>query len=468
VHSVVDRVFYVTNNMRSLVFDAKGLWAITNMNRRILARMGKFALPPGVAPMEVATPLHFVATTSLRFGFDYYYHVKDKLEQKVDDNALEKLDRVAVKELDDVDADIVAELFDDEEGDTDADTAAVTIDDAKTLDIEIPDSVDMDTFQQIAFQLDDAVDSDFEAGGVDEMMPDLGATLEECSKLSQQFGESAGFDMQALYPEGVNDMDNLQSVSANSRRNVGLRQRQNQQTNAAKAPDFTKEMKAKWIEIWSSSTNPSDGNIAFSKWYERAGTEYKVWKTTQLVDAEQKGEPAPPLFDVDQNTVKEWVGRMKTINEGPLAQGAFNESSARLGENFDSFISGTNAEDNVTPFEEDGGIGVATGRDDLELAIPVQTASVFPPPKTEAVLSLLPKRVKRKGKVIDEELLARRIAAKRNLEEAKIEIDEKVSGKKRCNVCDKYYTFVFKEAQHLRNKKFCPVAHLSRTPARET
>ncbi|KAL7492367.1 hypothetical protein ACHAWT_002552 [Skeletonema menzelii] len=460
VHSVTDRVFYSFNNLRSIVFDAKAHWKLTNMNRRILKRLGKPSLPPCVSPLEVTTPLHFVKSTPLKFGFEYFYHVKENLDQKVDDEALEQLDRTAVIELDDVDADVVAELdiYEDEEGDTDSDTAAaVTVND-EILDVDIPDSVDMDTFRHIVFQLDDAVDPDFD-GDDDDMSTNFGATLQECGDLTHQIAGSAGFDKEALYPDGVNIMDNLQNVRANSRRNVGLRQRQSQQTNAAKAPDFTEQMKAKWIELWSTGANPSDNNISFSKWYTRVAKEYKAWKMQQLVNAAENGEPVPQLFDVNYDTVKEWADRMKSITEGPLTHGAFNAESARLDDSFDSFISETTTADNVTPFEEEGGIGVAASKDDINLTIQVETPSVFEPPKSGDVAKLLPKRAQKKATTIDEVFIARRAIAKRNLEAAGIDADEKVAGKKRCKVCDKYFqSFEFNGAMHLRNNDFCPAA----------
>lgn len=459
VHSVTDRVFYATNNIRAITFDAKAHWKLINMNRRILKRMGKPSLPPCVSPLEVKTPLHFVESTSLKFGFEYFYHVKENLERKVDDEVLEKLDRTAVIELDEIDADIVANLDinEDEEGDTDADTSAVTLD-GDTLNIDIPDSVDIDTFQQITFQLDDAVDSDFE-GDNDEMPTNFGATMQDCSKLSNEMAASAGFDQEVLYPDGVNNMDELQNVRANSRRNVGLRQRQSQQTNAAKAPDFTEQMKAKWIELWSTGPNPSDNNIPFAKWYTRVAKEYKAWKMQQLVNANENGGPVPQLFDVNQDTVKEWVDRMKSITEGPLTHGAFNAESTRLDDSFDSFMSGTTTAENVTPFEEEGGIGVAASKDDIDLTIPVKEASVFEPPKTAEVKELLPKRARTKAKAIDEAFIARRAIAKRKLETAGIGADEKMAGKKRCKICDKYFHgFTFNGAMHLRNNDFCPVA----------
>jgi len=220
-------------------------------------------------------------------------------------------------------------------------------------------------------------------------------------------------------------------------------------------------MKAKWIELWSAGANPSDNNIAFGKWYTRVATEYKVWKTQQLVSADEEGGHVPQLFDVSHDTVKKWVGRMQTITEGPLTHGAFNADSARLGDNFDSFISEPSTEENVTPFEEEGGIGVAASKDDFELTIPVEARSVFEPPKTETVSKLLPKRANKKAKQIDEALIARRAIAKRNLENAGIDADEKVGGKKRCNeyILKYYHSFEFNGAKHLRNNDFCPAAN---------
>ena len=91
LHSTMDRVFYVSNNIRELLFDARGHWAVTNFNRQRLKKMGKPALIPGVAPMEDDSCPLLPETTTLRFGFDYCKHVMKQLDDEINDEVLAAL-----------------------------------------------------------------------------------------------------------------------------------------------------------------------------------------------------------------------------------------------------------------------------------------------------------------------------------------------------------------------------------------
>ena len=448
--------------MRALVFDAKAHWIIINFNRRRLQKMGKQTLPLGVAPMECFECPPLVESTKLRFGFDYYYHVQQVMEQEIDDAVLEQLDAAVVQDIDDVAAaDLVPDYYS-EEGVTDADTTAASAVDSTNCaineEIKIPEKINFNTLQDIAILLDDAaVDPDYDDG--DDMSTNTcgsaGGTLQDCAKLAHKIGEANNFDMELLYDGGDGS---LPRHDVNSRRNVGLRKRQNQSASSAKPPDFNEAMKKKWLEIWGATTNPSDGRISTATWVKGAIIKYRVWMFEQMVTAEEDGQPAPQLFSVSVDTVTKWVKRMKSTIERPLTAGAFTEPSAQLGESFDSYVATTDANANASSFEEETGIGFATKASELQLSAPGDGVNIFMPPKSDVVSTIMPKPAKKKTKTIDHQLLARRATAKRNMDEAEIQPDKKVSHKRRCNVCDKYYDFNFKNVPHGRNNGFCPLA----------
>lgn len=463
LHSVMDKALYISNNMRALVYDAKALWIIIHFNRRRQKKMGKHTLPLGVAPMEASDCPPLVKSTKLKFGFDYYYHVQQVMEQEIDDAVLEKLDAAVVQDIDDVAAaDLVPDYYS-EEGVTDADTTAASAVDntscAINEELKIPDKINFDTLQDFAILLDDAaVDPDYDDG--DDMSTNTcgsaGGTLQDCAKLAHKIGEANNFDMELLYGGGDGSLPSHDNVK--SRRNVALRKRQNQSASSAKPPDFNEAMKKKWLEIWGATTNPSDGRISTAKWVKEAMIKYRVWMFEQMVTAEEHGQPPPLLFSVSVDTVTKWVQRMKSTIERPLTAGAFTESSAQLGESFDSYVATTDATANASSFDEETAIGFATKASELQLSTMGEGENIFMPPKSDVVSTIMPKPAKKKIKEIDHQLIARRATAKRNMDEAEIQPDQKMKRKRRCNVCDKYYDFKFRDVPHGRNNGFCPLA----------
>ena len=425
------------------------------------------ALAPGVAPMEAISCPPFVASTKLRFGFDYLNYVKKELEQKIDDEVLMELDDEVLK---DIEEEVGEELLDyDTEGDTDVDTSASVTDDAAVshpfdLDISIPEEVGLDTLHMLASQFDDAADYDYDDDGQDDMSihthSSTGLTLHECATQAHQMGEESGFDMGALYNDGGGTT--LPQHDANASRNVALRQRQSQSASSAVSPDFNADMKEKWIEIWGKSANPSDGRVSLREWIKKSITDYRVWMYRKQIVAGDDGLAPPCLYNVDYDSVKAWVEKMKTVGSRAAAEGAFDRTSLQLSESFDLHINSTEHSTHVAPFSQEGGIGIARSTSEFELSArsgDVEEVNDFPPPTTSDVSkNMPPKPSKKRQKTVDYELKARQEAARKKLDEANIPVDQKDKKKKRCNVCFKYYdSFIFEEVKHLRNSNFCPV-----------
>ena len=197
------------------------------------------------------------------------------------------------------------------------------------INVDVPDSVDFGLLDQISADLDGAVALNnasipnvFDELPLDEsdLYTDLGvgATLAECNQLSNQMAEDAGVDTAEHFEGTVGDAYLQHQQNVNSRRNAGLWRRRGQLTEP-KPPDFNHDMETKWIEIWSASTNPSDGRIPFRTWFSKSVKEYRIWMYTQFIEAANNDLPTPQLFDVNQETVSAWVEKMKGLAARALA-----------------------------------------------------------------------------------------------------------------------------------------------------
>ena len=301
----------------------------------------------------------------------------------------------------------------------------------------------------------DAMDIDMEM----EHLP----TLDECNEMSNAMGEAAGISNNTL------SIDVLQqSNDVNGIRNVRLRQAQAQQSSGV-GPAFNEEMKAKWIELWSEGPNPSDGRVSVRDWYEKKKTKYMIWMYGRLGEAEQQNiTPRPQLLKVEWEPTLKWIQEMKVLANSAITNGTFSTDSALLVQQRDSIIGTTTNEDNVAPFSDEGGVGVAIPRSTLRLDVPSMVSeNVFNPPTTAAVSEMMPPKKKRQKptKAIDPVLAERqavlaerRAKAKATMELHNISADPKDGKKRRCPICNKYITgFKFKGTYHIKKIKYCPL-----------
>ncbi len=163
---------------------------------------------------------------------------------------------------------------------------------------------------------------------------------------------------------------------------------------------------------------------------------------TQFIEAAHDDLPTPQLFDVNQETVSAWVEKMKELAARALASGAINDESTQLSQAVDNIIGDTTHTDNIAPFETEGGIGVAIDPLALDLNTTGGTQqNVFVPPTTDTVREVMPltESAKKRAAKVDEKLISRQTTAQHTLESKNLQPDPKVSGKRRCNVCLKYF-----------------------------
>lgn len=460
VHSVMDRMFYVSNNIRQLLFDARGHWAITNYNRARLKSMGKPALNPGVAPVEDDSCPVFVASTNLKFGFQYLDHIMNTFEKGISDDV-----RNAIEEDSPATVDILDEDDDVDPPDDSAEIVSIapSLDDfaPHPIDMDIPDTVDMVTLEQISKHLDTAavintaaVPGPQDALGSLEL--DADAAMRECNDMADQMGQAAGIDTASTFA-GINL---LQQDDVNPLRNVRTRQAQVQQVLAV-GPSFNDAMKAKWIELWSTGANPGNGTVVFKTWYEEKAKEYRIWMYQQLGNAVEQGTRQPQLLDVSYQGVKEWVDEMKKLGNTTLRAGAINSESAELVQRVGAAMETSAKDDNVAPFVVPGGMGVALDRESLQLNVSTEISeNVFEPPTSSMVKDIMPalaSKKAKKGRVVDIELQQRRAKAQAKMALHGINADKMDGSKRRCGVCDKYFGFEFGDAKHVKGIKFCPL-----------
>jgi hypothetical protein len=387
-----------------------------------------------------------------------------EFEDGIDDEVLAALDNDNNDTIDFLDEPEMEYV--DADDDTDVATVATSLEDALApIDMDIPELVDHTALEQIAGELDTAAVTNtislptVQPLGLDTFDIDMGgdAALRECNDMSNVIGQAAGIDTNTL------SVDLLAQNDANGIRNVRLRQAQGQQASSV-GPAFNEEMKDKWIELWSSGTNPSDGRISFRDWYQKMNKEYKIWMFKRLLEAEEQDiTPRPQLFKVDYEATEKWVREMKAVANSAMRTGAFNSASALLGQQFESVLGTTTNVDNVAPFSDAGGIGVAIHHSTLQLSVSsTARENIFQPPTAAAVREIMPTNAKkraRKANEIDTVLLERQAKAKRVMELHDISPDSKDSSRRRCTACDKYYAFEFGGAKHLKKGvQHCPLA----------
>lgn len=440
LHSVQDRVFYISNNIRELLYDARGHWTITNYNRRRLTSLGKPHLDPGVAPIENDSCPLLVESTELKFGFQYYNSVMESLDKSINDEVLAAIESDTPNTVDTLDGPENEYVDADDNTDVATILASSLADFASApIDMDIPDSVDLETLGQIAEAIEATAVTHTAAmptvPPLDSLALESSAALQECNVMSNLMGQEAGIDTDALF----GSIDLFEQNDSNERRNVSLRQAQGQQA-AQVGPAFNDEMKEKWLELWSSGTNPSDGRISFRDWFTKKQKEYKLWMYKRLLEAEEKDiTPRPQLVNVSYQATKKWVDEMKSVANSTLRTGTINAESALLVEQFDSFMSASTHADNVAPFADEGGIGVAIDRSTLQLNVTTTAAreNSFQPPTSDTVEAVMPARKKKpsksKQKEIDPQLLLRQEKAKTKMDAhtPPIQPDPKAGGKRR-------------------------------------
>jgi len=460
LHSVVDRMFYVSNNIRQLLFDARGHWAITNYNRARLKSMGKPALAPGVAPVEDDECPVFVESTNLKFGFQYFDHIMNTFEKSISDDVRNAIEEDSPDTVDILDEDDDVDGLDDS---AEIVSIAPSLDDfaPHPIDMDIPDTVDMATLEQISEHLDTAaVINTAAVPGLQEALGSLeldsDAAMRECNDMADKMGQAAGIDTASTFA-GINL---LQQNDVNPLRNVRTRQAQVQQVLAV-GPSFNDAMEAKWIELWSTGANPGNGTVVFKNWYEEKAKEYRIWMYKQLSNALEQGTQQPQLLDVSYQGVKEWVDEMKKLGNTTLRAGAINSESAELVQRVGAAMETSANEDNVAPFVVPGGIGVAVDRESLQLNVSTGISeNVFEPPTSSMVKDIMPAPASKKAKkerVVDIELQQRRAKAESTMALNGIVADKRGGSRRRCAVCDKYFDFSFGGAKHVKDIKFCPL-----------
>ncbi|KAL7533844.1 hypothetical protein ACHAXR_009080 [Thalassiosira sp. AJA248-18] len=463
LHSMLDKSFYpVSNNIRELLFDARAHWAITNYNRIRLKNMGRPTLEPGVAPSEDDSIPLLVESTTLKFGFQYFNYVENKMEDEIDDAVLEALDADTHDTVDILDEPEMEYV--DADDDTDVATVQTSLGDyTPDINLDIPDSVDAEALKRIGEEMDtEAVCNIASIPTVPAPLGDMdlgfGDALAECNEMSDLMGQAAGMDTQALF----GDIDLLSQNNANERRNVATRRaRSQQQQGNDVGPGYNNEMETKWIELWGDGPNPLDG-VAFRTWYYDKKKLYRIWMLRTLLEAEQNNLPAPPLHNITYDATKKWADKMKGLSNIALTTGALNAITGVLVQQFDSIMNASTEAENVGPFENDGGLGVAVDQSTLQLNV-TSTASEnqFRPPTSDAVKTMMPTK-KRKAaialKQVDLELQERQARARLLMEVHQIAADSKEGGKRRCTVCNKYFVFEFGDVPHMKKRKFCPLA----------
>ena len=444
-HSFMDRKFYGTNRLRRILFDARALWSVTNFNRERLRTLGKFSLPAGVAPSEVTTDeLQIVSDTNLLFGFGYYGHVVNEVDQAIDDAVLDKM---VEDDILDVPIPIPTDDSAGEDTDTGATTSASSL--VSALTAQVPEGVNFDTLNTIGDALDNDVDwlsartETMQPGVEDEDLVAAGGgnpSFTDCLAASDVLGAELGIDVDYHFAGHTERFSTAEG--ARGRRNVGLRRARSGQP-APVRPDFTDEMRTKWLEIWGSANNPHNSTISFKKWYERSKATYQLWRIKKLDEARTTDQPLPALHEVDFEGVKRWVADMKRSENEVVQLGIFNDDSRELSERTDSFIHSTEREENTLPFEGEDGIGVAINRSTLSVvADSAERPALYVMPNRDAVNAALNGNTskKRKAPPVDEELQRRIQVAGVTMKRLDIEKDPVTGKKRRCRVCQKFWT----------------------------
>ena len=485
VHSVMDRKVYAVVTMRQALFDTRLLWILTHYNRKRSRALGKEAIPDGVAPSEYSGSIPIVDSTDLLFGFGYLNHVKKVFNEEVDDDVLDRLESGIDLELEDIldeDDEEGAEeggVSDEDDSDSSVDASYVEELLKPMLTQDIPETVDFNELSIIGGKLESDVNVTTRSNPIASQQPMKESTLnraltqhasfEECLSNSHTLAAAHGIDTERHGFGAVNIDTFTASAEVSGRRNAGARSLRSQGVKPT-PPDYNPQMEAKFLEIWSSGSNPSRG-MSKTKWCMKAQTEYNVFRHLEIAKAEKEGREVPPLFEVNRDVVMEWAEKMMKNSTSPLRAGAFTAESSELNNQLASFAATT------SPLRQ---LGLGDTVHSNDLSVTVATAATTPifPSLTSAEVSRglqemsprkrsseeFPKqtKMKRRKKVPDDELVRRRNAASLMRIEHNIDVDPPVSSRRRCKVCDKYRSFCFKSIPHVRSTEyefyFCPLA----------
>eukprot|EP00956_Cyclotella_meneghiniana_P042009 scaffold248301_cov116-Cyclotella_meneghiniana.AAC.1 len=497
VHSVADRGMYTSQNIRQIVFDARMFWKMTNLNRGMLRRLGRSALPDSVSPLEV-DGCDIVEKTDLMFGFEYCRHVLEQTSQRIEDAVMAELDADVQIQVDDYEFELdddIDGLLGDDQTDAAADSQTTndtpfmtTIPDEVGFDsiAEINDTLDEDlqmTIDTLPSLLDDAIDID------DIYQEGYDLTLSACCESANAMASEAGIDLNTTGVAGEASESFLDVRGVNGRRNVALRRRQNQQTPNA-TPEFNDTMRDKWLELWSdpSIPQPARGRASYFVWYNQIHKAYSTWRFNEFARAERDGTTPPPLYNVSFTNARMWAHKMKSRSNMAHASGVVNNETAEMSSNLDATLNLV-GEDNGEVFDD--GIGAAIDSNDLatHVAASSNEPQSIPLPRASDVnfamnrpdvidliarddeladLLKSKKTKKRSQESVDVSGDAeRRMVARKNMEELGIQPDLPSDGVKRCGICGKNQSFSYNGIPHKQlgttrsagmPSRFCPFA----------
>ena len=74
-HSLFAHAMHVHKNYRTIIYNYRSLWTVTNFNRNKLKGLGKHALDKGVAPKESFSHVQLNPASDMHFEFDYLHKV---------------------------------------------------------------------------------------------------------------------------------------------------------------------------------------------------------------------------------------------------------------------------------------------------------------------------------------------------------------------------------------------------------
>jgi len=286
------------------------------------------------------------------------------------------------------------------------------------------------------------------------------ATFAECVDESDIMAADAGIDIFG------HDFGSVTVERFNESKNVSGRR--NVQTRTQRGRDA-------FLELWVHGQNPSSG-AALRKWCHSAAVEYEQWHNTQLLAAESEKKAMPPLLPVTFEAIRAWVVKMKDISSAPLRDGAFNDKSAQLSREINTFASTTLPLENLPK-----GAAVDSSTIQVNVAVAARGSSagdLFDSSTLSTVQKEMPQPQKRNTKSDDHKDADGKPPAKRKKErvpnddlrrktaalkmaENGILADPIVNKKRRCAICGKYRNYVFQEMKHVQAKnglRFCPLA----------
>ena len=475
IHSVLDRKVYASSNMREMLFDARLHWHLTNYNRERLRSLGRETLPGGVSPSEVnPNRISIVESTTLLFGFGYFHRIMTEFDEQVQDEALQQLDNLLDEEIeieDILDDNDTADSEEEEEEEVNSDVDYTELL-RPMVTKDIPVSVDFSALEQLKGTLNEDMKWTTSNNPFAEATPvedeeihqafnsHSNATFAECVDESDIMAADAGIDIFG------HDFGSVTVERFNESKNVSGRR--NVQTRTQRGRDA-------FLELWVHGQNPSSG-AALRKWCHSAAVEYEQWHNTQLLAAESEKKATPPLLPVTFEAIRAWVVKMKDISSAPLRDGAFNDKSAQLSREINTFASTTLPLENLPK-----GAAVDSSTIQVNVAVAARGSSagdLFDSSTLSTVQKEMPQPQKRNTKSDDHKDADGKPPAKRKKErvpnddlrrktaalkmaENGILADPIVNKKRRCAICGKYRNYVFQEMKHVQAKnglRFCPLA----------